>query len=63
MLKMNYIHLILPLQVDIEEKMKNAPDQGYEIGVVIGTYLPFVVLVFIAYFVYHKAKNRKDLDN
>ncbi|SNR39344.1 hypothetical protein SAMN06265371_102248 [Lutibacter agarilyticus] len=50
-------------QVDIEEKMKNAPDSGYEIGVVIGTYLPFVFLVAIAYFVYHKAKNRKDLDD
>ncbi len=50
-------------QVDIEEKMKNAPDSGYEIGVVIGTYLPFVLLVGIAYFVYYKAKNRKDLDD
>ena len=50
-------------QVDIEEKMKKAPNSGYEIGVVIGTYLPFVLLVGVAYFVYHKAKNRKDLDD
>jgi len=50
-------------QVDVEEKMKNAPDSGYEIGVVIGTYLPFVLLVLVAYFVYYKAKNRKDLDD
>jgi len=50
-------------QVDIEEKIKNAPDDGYQIGVVIGTYLPFVALVGIAYFVYYKAKNRKDFDN
>lgn len=50
-------------QVDIAEKMKNAPDQGYEIGVIIGTYLPFVALVGIAYFVYYKAKNRKDLED
>lgn len=50
-------------QVNVEEKMKNAPDGGYEIGVIIGTYLPFVVLVLLAYFVYYKAKNRKDLDN
>lgn len=50
-------------EVNIEEKIKNAPDKGYEIGVVIGTYLPFVVLVLIAYFVYHKAKNRKDLED
>ena len=54
--------LFLLLQVDIEEKMKNAPDKGYEIGVVIGTYLPFVVLVIIAYFLFNRFKNRKDLD-
>lgn len=48
-------------QVDIEEKIKNAPDDGYQVGVVIGTYLPFAVLVLIAYLVYYKAKNRKDL--
>lgn len=47
-------------KVDIEQKMKSAPDSGYEIGVVIGTYLPFLILVLLAYFVYWKAKNRKD---
>jgi hypothetical protein len=57
---MNLILNLLLLQVDIEEKMKNAPDQGYEIGVVIGTYLPFVVLIGLAYWMYHSAKNRKD---
>jgi hypothetical protein len=50
-------------QVNVEEKINNAPNNNYEIGVVIGTYLPFVVLVLIAYLVYYKAKNRKDLDN
>ncbi|SDX62983.1 hypothetical protein SAMN05444411_10788 [Lutibacter oricola] len=56
--------IILVLQeVDIEEKMKNAPDSGYEIGVAIGTYLPFVLLVALAYFTYYRAKNRKDLDD
>jgi hypothetical protein len=56
--------LIFLLQaVDIEEKIKNAPDKGYEIGVVIGTYLPFVLLVIIAYVMYNKAKNRKDLND
>ncbi len=49
--------------VDIEEKIKNAPDGRYEIGAVIGTYLPFVLLVIIAYFMYNKAKNRKDLND
>ena len=50
-------------QVDIEEKIKNAPDDGYQIGVVIGTYLPFALLALLAYFVYYKAKNRKDLED
>jgi hypothetical protein len=57
------IILFLFQQVDIEEKLKNAPDKGYEIGIVIGTYLPFVLLAALAYFVYYKAKNRKDLDD
>ena len=55
--------ILLLQQIDIEEKIKNAPDDGYQIGVVIGTYLPFVALVGIAYFVYYKAKNRKDLED
>ena len=59
---MKYLILLTLLQVDIEEKMKNAPDKGYEIGVVIGTYLPFVVLVIIAYFMFNRFKNRGDLD-
>ena len=53
--------LILLLQtVNIEEKLKNAPDKGYEIGVVIGTYLPFVILIGLAYLTYHLAKKRKN---
>lgn len=54
--------LFLLLQVDIEEKISQAPDKWYEIGVVIGTYLPFVVLVGIAYWMFYKFKNRSDLD-
>ena len=58
---MNY--LLLLLQIDsIKEKIKNAPDNSYEIGVVIGTYLPFVILVIIAYFIFYVMKKRKDLD-
>lgn len=52
-------------QVNIEEKMQNAPDKSYEIGVVIGTYLPFIVLIIIAYFTYFyfkKKENKKPLD-
>ena len=59
---MKYLILLTLLQVDIEEKMKDAPDKGYEIGVVIGTYLPFVVLVVIAYLMFNRFKGRKDLD-
>ncbi len=55
--------IFLIQQVNIEEKIENAPDKGYEIGVLIGTYLPFVLLVGIAYFVYYKSKNRKDLED
>jgi len=50
-------------QVNIEEKIENAPDKSYEIGIVIGTYLPFVALVLIAYFIFYRAKNRKDLND
>lgn len=44
--------------VDIEEKIKNAPDSGYEIGVFIGTMLPFVALVLIAYLIFRHNKKR-----
>jgi len=52
---------LIPLlqKVNIEEKIKNAPDDGYQIGVLIGSYLPFVLLVLLAYWTYHRAKNRK----
>ncbi|GGH37335.1 hypothetical protein [Mangrovimonas yunxiaonensis] len=49
-------------QVDIEEKIKNAPDSSYEIGVFIGTMLPFVVLVAIAYVIYRYNKNKMNKD-
>ncbi len=40
----------------IKEKIEHAPDKGYEIGVFIGSMLPFVVLVVIAYIVYRYNK-------
>lgn len=57
---MNTLATLLLFQTDIEEKIKNAPDKGYEIGVFIGTMLPFVILVLIAYaiFRYNKKKNQ-----
>lgn len=45
-------------QVDIEEKIQNAPDKGYEIGVFIGAMLPFVILVALAYLMYRYNKKR-----
>lgn len=42
----------------IEEKIKNAPDSSYEIGVVIGTYLPFVFLAGLAWLFYYLVKRR-----
>jgi len=51
--------LILLLQnADIDQKLKEAPDAGYSIGVFIGTVLPFVVLVIIAYAIYRSRKKR-----
>ncbi|WP_186826850.1 hypothetical protein [Seonamhaeicola algicola] len=47
-------------QINIEEKLKKAPDSSYEIGVFIGTMLPFVILVLIAYAIYRY--NKKKLD-
>jgi uncharacterized membrane protein YukC len=44
---------------EIEKKMQDAPDNSYEIGIAIGTYLPFVVLVLIAYAFYYYSKKKK----
>jgi len=55
------LHLILPLlQVNLNEKLKNAPDSSYQIGVIIGSFLPFVLLVGVAYWMYYRAKKRSD---
>ena len=35
--------LTLVQKVNIEEKLKNATDSGYQIGVVIGSFIPFAV--------------------
>ncbi|WP_298531943.1 hypothetical protein [uncultured Algibacter sp.] len=51
--------LITYLQdINIEEKIKNAPDQNYEIGVFIGSMIPFVILVALAYLMYRYNKKR-----
>jgi len=45
---------------NIEEKIQNAPDKAYEIGLFIGSMLPFVILVLLAYFIYRYNKNKND---
>ena len=54
------LFILLLQQVNIEEKIKNAPDDGYQIGVLIGSYLPFALLVVLAYWTYSRAKKRKE---
>lgn len=56
--------LIIALQqVNIEEKIKNDTDGTYQIGVLIGSFVPVAVLAGLAYFLYHRAKkNEKKLD-
>mgnify|MGYP006169885837 FL=1 len=44
--------------VDVAEKIKNAPDSSYQIGVVIGSFIPFLVLGGIALWMYNRAKKR-----
>jgi len=48
--------------INIEDKLKSAPDSNYEIGVFIGSMLPFVVLVTLAYMIYRYNKNRINKD-
>ena len=56
--------LIIALQqVNIEEKIKNDPHGTYQIGVLIGSFLPVAVLAGLAYFLYYRAKKKeKNLD-
>ncbi len=51
--------LLFLQQSEIEKKIEEAPDSAYETGVLIGTYLPFVVLVIIAYAIYYYSKKRR----
>ncbi len=53
--------ILLSVQtVDIEDKLKNAPNDAYQIGVIIGSFLPFVLLIGIAYRMYYTAKKREN---
>lgn len=50
-------------EVDIEDKISNAPDSSYEIGLFIGSILPFAVLVLIAYLIYNYNKKKNNAEN
>ena len=52
--------LSLIQQATIDEKIKQAPDNGYLIGVWIGYILPFAVLVALAWLMYYRAKKRRN---
>lgn len=45
-------------EVDIDQKLKEAPDSSYGVGVFIGMLLPFVILVTLAFLIYRYNKNR-----
>ena len=45
-------------EVNIDKKIAEAPDSSYEIGVFIGSMLPFVLLVIAAYAIYRYNKNK-----
>ena len=53
-------YFLLLQNANIQEKIKNAPNEGYQIGVLIGSYLPFVLLALLAYWTYNRAKKRKE---
>ncbi len=50
------------LQIDIEQKLKDAPDNRYAIGVFIVEMLPFVILIGLAYFFFYLARKRRNKD-
>ncbi len=53
-------NIFLLIQSDvIDEKLKNAPDGDYQIGIWIGSLLPFIVLVGLAYWMYYTAKKKE----
>lgn len=54
--------LSLLQEINIEDKINNAPDGNYQIGVLIGSYLPLFILVVLAYLLYmYNKKRNKDL--
>lgn len=56
------MHLLFLIeQTKIAEKIKSSPDSAYQTGVLIGSFIPFVVLVGLAYWMYYYfKKNQKN---
>ena len=50
--------ILLLQQVNVEQKIKSAPNGQYQIGVLIGLFIPFIVLMGIAYVLYYRAKKK-----
>ena len=50
--------LVALQQANIAQKIKQAPDGDYQIGVLIGSFIPFVILVVLSYWMYSHAKKR-----
>mgnify|MGYP000383255764 CR=1 FL=1 len=48
------------VDIKIEDKIKSAPNSNYEIGVFIGSMLPFILLVTAAYLIYRYNKKRQN---
>jgi|APEBP8051072210_1049370.scaffolds.fasta_scaffold00027_17 hypothetical protein len=56
---MNFATLLfLQSSTVIDEKIKTAPNDSYKIGVIIGSFLPYVLLVIFAYVLYYFMKNK-----
>lgn len=52
--------LLVAQQIDVAQKIKAAPDGSYQLGVIIGSFIPFVFLIAIAYWMYNRAKKRDE---
>lgn len=52
------LFLLLIQNTDIDQKLADAPDASYGVDVFIGTILPFLILVIIAYAIYRSRKKR-----
>lgn len=51
------------IKEQINEKLSNAPDGQYGIGILIGNLLPFIVLVLLAYLLYSYMKRKGENDS